>query len=164
MPSDAYMGQSTRPSLVQIMACCLVGTSHYLNQCCNIVNSNLRNKRQWNLKRNSYIFIQENAFENVVREMVAILSRLQWVDHSTTLTEEWSKYRLACRACFKNIAVLLIFCKIHDMLPTGSSQRYCWNLIEFMTGSLYENFLLTIFQINHFSLSLYAEILWLAQC
>ena len=26
----------------------------------------LRDEFQWNLKRNSYIFIQENAFENVV--------------------------------------------------------------------------------------------------
>ena len=33
--------------------------SHYLNQCWNIVNWNLRNKRQWNCNRNSYIFIQE---------------------------------------------------------------------------------------------------------
>ena len=30
--------------------------SHYVNQCCNIVNSNLRNKRQWNPKWNSNIF------------------------------------------------------------------------------------------------------------
>ena len=35
----------------------------------------LRNKLQWNLNRNSYIFGQENAFENVVSKMVAILSR-----------------------------------------------------------------------------------------
>ena len=48
--------------------------SHYLNQCWNIVNWNLTNKLQLNLKRNSYIFIQENAFENVC-EMAAILSR-----------------------------------------------------------------------------------------
>ena len=33
--------------------------SHYLNQCWNIVNGTLRNKLQWNPKRNSYIFIQE---------------------------------------------------------------------------------------------------------
>ena len=49
----------------------------YLNQCWNIVNSKLRNKFQWFLKRNSSIFIQENAFENVVRKMAAILSRPQ---------------------------------------------------------------------------------------
>ena len=35
--------------------------SHYLNQCWNIVNWTLENKFQWNVNRNSYIFIQENA-------------------------------------------------------------------------------------------------------
>ena len=34
---------------------------------------------QWNLNRNLYIFVQENAFENVVWEMAAILSRPQRV-------------------------------------------------------------------------------------
>ena len=43
------------------------------------VNWTLRNKFQWNWNRNSYIVIQENAFENVVRKMVAILSRPQCV-------------------------------------------------------------------------------------
>ena len=49
-----------------------MASSHYLNQCWNIVNWTLRNKLQWNLKRNSYIFIQENAFENGVCEMASI--------------------------------------------------------------------------------------------
>ena len=35
----------------------------------------IRNKLQWNLKRNLYNLIQENAFENVVCEMASILSR-----------------------------------------------------------------------------------------
>ena len=51
--------------------------SHYLNQWWDIVNSNLGNKFQWFLKRNSSIFIQENAFENVVRKMAAMLFRPQ---------------------------------------------------------------------------------------
>ena len=33
------------------------------------------NKYQWNLNRNSIIFIQENAFEDLVCEMTAILSK-----------------------------------------------------------------------------------------
>ena len=53
--------------------------SHHLNQCWNFVYWTLRNKLQWNFNRNSGIFIQENAFESVVREMAAILSRPQWV-------------------------------------------------------------------------------------
>ena len=43
-------------------------------------NSTLGNKLQWNLNRNSFIFIQENAFENVVWKMTAILSRPQCVN------------------------------------------------------------------------------------
>ena len=39
----------------------------------------LGNKLKWNLNQNSYIFIQENAFENVVWRMAAILSRPQCV-------------------------------------------------------------------------------------
>ena len=37
-----------------------------------IVNLTHGNKLQWNLNRNPYIFIQENAFENVVWKMAAI--------------------------------------------------------------------------------------------
>ena len=51
--------------------------SHHLNQCWNIVNCILWNTLQWNLNRNSNIFIQENAFENAVCEMAPILSRPQ---------------------------------------------------------------------------------------
>ena len=56
--------------------------SHYQKQWWNIVNWTLRNKLQWNFNRNSYIFIQENAFENVVWKMAAILSRPQCVNDS----------------------------------------------------------------------------------
>ena len=38
------------------------------------------NKLQWNFNRNSNIFIQENAFESVVCEMAAMLSRPQCVN------------------------------------------------------------------------------------
>ena len=53
--------------------------SHYLNQCLNIVNWTLRNKLQWNINQNSYSFIQENAFENVVWKIAAILASMSWV-------------------------------------------------------------------------------------
>ena len=47
------------------------------NQWWDIVNWTLRNKLQWNFNQYSYIFIQENSFENVVCEMASILSRPQ---------------------------------------------------------------------------------------
>ena len=58
---------------------CLV-PSHHLKQCWNIVNWNPRNKLQWNPNRNSYIFIQENAFENGIYEMAFTLSWPQFVN------------------------------------------------------------------------------------
>ena len=53
--------------------------NHYLNQCCIVVNWTLTNKIQSNCVRNSNIFIQENAFENVFWKMLAILSHPQCV-------------------------------------------------------------------------------------
>ena len=40
----------------------------------------LRNKLQWNINRNSNIFIHENVFESVVYEMASFLSRPQCVN------------------------------------------------------------------------------------
>ena len=40
--------------------------SHYLNQSCPIINWTHGDNFQWNLNRNSLIFIQENAPENIV--------------------------------------------------------------------------------------------------
>ena len=59
--------------------------SHYLNQCWHILNWNLRNKLQWNLNRNPFIFIQENAFENVVWKMAAICLSLNVLMISNTI-------------------------------------------------------------------------------
>ena len=61
------------------MGCRLTRAKIFLNQLWIIVNWTLRNTLQWNLNRNSNIFIQENAFESVVCETVAILSRPQCV-------------------------------------------------------------------------------------
>ena len=58
--------------------------SHYMNQCWYIVNWTLRKKFQWNFNQNSKSFIQENAFESVVCEMSAILSRPQCVKVAAT--------------------------------------------------------------------------------
>ena len=63
--------------------------SHYLNQRWNNVNWTLGNKLQWNLNRNLTIFIQENAFENVVWKMVAILSRPQCVNCLVEARPSW---------------------------------------------------------------------------
>ena len=60
----------------------ITGSDNYLNQCLSIVNWTLGNKLQWNVNRNSNIFVQENAFENVVCEMTSILSWPECVNDS----------------------------------------------------------------------------------
>ena len=55
--------------------------SHYLNQCWVIVNWTLRNKIQWSFNQSIKIFIHENASENIVCEMAAILSRGEELSH-----------------------------------------------------------------------------------
>ena len=61
--------------------------SHYLIQCWHIVNYSPRNIFQWNFIWNSNIFIPENAFELVVCEMAAILSRGRGVKGVKSLSE-----------------------------------------------------------------------------
>ena len=52
------------------MACHMDGAKP-LCEPMNIVYWTLRNKLQWNLDRNLYVFIQENAIENVVNKFAA---------------------------------------------------------------------------------------------
>ena len=49
-----------------------------------------RNKLQWNFNRYSNIFIQENAFENIVCEMVSILSRPQCDNTKQLWNQLWA--------------------------------------------------------------------------
>ena len=55
--------------------------SHYLNQCWNTVNLNLRNNLEWNLMWNSYIFIQGVVLESVICKMAAIFFSSECVKH-----------------------------------------------------------------------------------
>ena len=65
--------------------------SHYLNQCWYIVNWSVRNKFKWNFDRDLYILIQENAFENVVCEMLylTLLVLVAYIDHQLTDIPFW---------------------------------------------------------------------------
>ena len=77
----------SEPPLVQIVAWHRPGDiCHYLNQYWNIVTWTIQNKRRWNFNRNTYIFIQGNAFESVVNLMAAILYRLKCIKDRSYLS------------------------------------------------------------------------------
>ena len=80
------------------MACRLVGAKPLSESMLEYCQLNIAlNKLQWKLNRNSYNFIQEDAFENVVCEMAAILSRPQCVNESVVIEvcTRWSHNRSA---------------------------------------------------------------------
>ena len=68
--------------------------SHYLNQCWFIVNWCFRNIIQWNFSLQNKIFIQGNAFENVVCETMDILSPPQCINPSSTETDYFRRWLL----------------------------------------------------------------------
>ena len=70
-----------------------MGPYHYLKQCWVIINWTLRNKLQRKFNQNTTLFIHENASENIICEMVAILSRGRWVNHLGP-SEPW--YIMVC--------------------------------------------------------------------
>ena len=57
---------------------------YYLCQCWLVVN---KNKLKWNLNHNIMIFIQWNAFQNVVCKLSVILHRPQYVDYHPAIRE-----------------------------------------------------------------------------
>ena len=144
-PNGTYMRHQTRGSLVQIITC------HYLNQWCIIVNQTLIIKLQSNCIQNSHIFIQENAFENVVWKMSAIMSRPQcanltqlrhdpkqmdclqskvfWVVHCPETPAlgclgGWMVYRPPCPIItHQNIHLIFDYLHVADILI----QYICWN-------------------------------------
>ena len=70
-----------KPSLVQIMASRLVGAKPLSEPMLEyVIIGPLETKSLWNFIWNSYIFIQENVFENVICKVVAILSQPQCVN------------------------------------------------------------------------------------
>ena len=93
--SDAYMRWWSNHHWFRKWLVAWSTPSHYLNQCWNIVNWTPRNKLQWNINQNSYIFIQENPFANVIWKMAAILSQPQCVkDNGCVQLSSWNHHLL----------------------------------------------------------------------
>ena len=122
-------------ALVQIMACRLVAywaPRHYLNQCLDLINWTLLYKLQWIFSQKSNFFIQENVFENVVCEMMSILSRGRSVN---TVRKEQNGLHLADNI-FKWIFLIKNYCiliqsslKFIPLCPVASKST----LVQIMT-------------------------------
>ena len=83
------------------------------------------NSKQWNLKGNSFIYILENAFENVVSEIAAILSRPQYIDKNV-----WNEYQCLVVSVFFGCAGSVL-CRL------GNSGHIILNSISAVSDDLY---------------------------
>ena len=88
-PYAVYMYQWSGVALVQIMACRLFGAKPLSKPMLDCCHWTLRNKLQWNFNQNAKLFIRENACENIVLEMAAILSRGRWVNCKCQEVHQW---------------------------------------------------------------------------
>ena len=86
-PSATFMCQWIGSALVQIMACCLFGAKPLFKPTLGYCQLDHKGQTSGQFE-NTKLFIHENAFENIVCEMAAILSRGRWV-----------KRRLSCNIC-----------------------------------------------------------------
>ena len=78
-PSDAYRHHYSKPSLVQIMAWRFLGAKPLSDPMLTYCELDPLEYISVKFNHNLNIFIQENAFENVVRKLAAILPRHQYV-------------------------------------------------------------------------------------
>ena len=99
------MRQWTRSVLVQIMACRPFGAKPLSNQMLCFVNWTLRYKFQWNLNLNTNFLIHENASENIICEMAAILSRVGRgrVNYVAEHIKAWGEWPVFCNEISKSI-------------------------------------------------------------
>ena len=99
--------------------------NNYLNQCWHIVNWTPTNKLQWNCNRNSYVFIQENAFKNVICEMAANCLGLNM------LTQDWRNSVADALELLQSCAKPSI-CSFSWILLLGNMTNYAY--ISVQTG------------------------------
>ena len=147
--SDAYMRQKTGPSLVQIMACRLAGAkslSEPMLEYCSLMLGN----KQWNLNWNSYIFIQEKGFENVVWKMSAILSRPQYAYYWGFL---WHTSVFILWVTFENVGFKLL-----SNLYRAMSSKLQWNYLKIISLLTIGEWVSRVSFTNEFS-STYIDIL-----
>ena len=86
-PSAAYMRQWTGSSLIQVMACRLFGAKSLPEAMLVYCQLDSWDIFQWNMNRNSIIYIQENAIENVVCQNGSHFVKGGWVKYPANALE-----------------------------------------------------------------------------
>ena len=104
-PSAAYVRQWIGSALVQIMACCLFSFKP-LSKPALRLNWTLMNILHWNFNQNTKLFLHNNAPENIICEMAAILSSGRWVNYTGHLKHQDSMNEMKPRSSFQITQVI----------------------------------------------------------
>ena len=102
-----------------------------------IVNRTLGNKLQWNINRNLNIFIQENAFENVVWKMAVFFLGFSVLRHLLTKLSCHSKQAEGClgllcfiKQYFQFVSHIILWKKYSSgMLRVAGGKRFLTNTV-----------------------------------
>ena len=117
--------------------------SHYLNQCCNILNWTLENKLQWKFNQNSSIFIEKNSFENVICEMALFCLGLNVLIIKSPLCHYTTLKKIAKEcipACFHAVGLAMFSSAPSHLL--GLPRVHIWPSIHVLTASVTQPFVL----------------------
>ena len=83
-PSDTIWWQRSGSTLAQVMACCLMTPSHYLNQCWLIISEVQWHSYYGDFTRDASTISHWNPFENYMSKIEFKFPRGQWVKNKNT--------------------------------------------------------------------------------
>ena len=123
-PSDAIWRHRFGSTLAQVMACCLMAPSHYLNQCWLIVSEVQWQSPGSNFTRDTSAMNHKNYIENYLSKLSLKSPRGQWVNHlHGTETERlpmWLPYNKSQLLTYWDLY------KMVDILQTTFLNAFCW--------------------------------------
>ena len=110
-PSDAIWPQRSWSTLAQVMACCLMAPSHYLNQCWLTISNAQCRIFEGNFTKDTSTINQLNEPENYFRKISFKFSRGQWV-------------------------MLNLLVQTHSSISFHQQANWCWNNSHTLDTSL----------------------------
>ena len=105
--SDAIWWHRSGSTLVQVMACCLLAQSHYLNRCWLLISEVLWHSPQGKFTVRNLPNILLNELENSTFKISAISPRGQWVNKWHAFYAKTSTYFPVCNTLMENFTYFL---------------------------------------------------------
>ena len=116
--SDAIWRQQFGSKFARVKVCCLMAPSHYLNQCCLIINEVLWHPAKTNFSVSAHETNLWNEFEKYTCETDSTSLNVQWFNHDLT---DWTPVPLCLIQeyhCWQKYIPIELPCTFHDALSS----------------------------------------------